>query len=164
MSERAESYFKQFEGMEVEKSIYRIKGKSLCAYAKAIGDPNPKYYIESEGVDSPDYSKIEAHPAYAATYTIPGLFKLADANGTDGQPMIKNVGKLLHTGQDYDFSGCVPLKPTETEKVYTYAKVDTISIKSEILWISVKMETKNKEGDKLFCKTTLTVGIRKGGY
>lgn len=159
MSSRQEDYFKQFIGMEIEKSIYRCKAKGLVAYAKAIGATHAPYYVEGEiGEDV----KVEAHPAYAATYTIPGLFKMADMRGTDGELMLKNVGKLLHTGQDYDFTGCVPL--IAPEKIYTSAVVSNIFIKSEILWITITMESKNKEGDKLFCKTTLTAGIRPGGY
>jgi hypothetical protein len=155
---RDEKYFQQFVGFDIPKSIYRIKAKDCVAYAKAIGDLNPKY-VGKEGDAEPN---VVAHPAMAAMYTIPGLFSLADLKDPQGNPFITNIGKLLHTGQAYDFSGCVPLVPPE--KVYTFGKVTKIWIKSEILWLEASLESKNKEGDKLFCKTKLTAGIRKGGY
>ncbi len=82
----------------------------MSEYAKAIGDTNPKYYLEAAEGEKADYSQIEAHPAYAATYTVPCLFTLGNVKGDDGQPIILNLGKLLHTGQEYDFEGCEPLK------------------------------------------------------
>ena len=164
MSERSEEYFKQFVGFEIETSIYRIKGKKMSAYAKAIGDMNPKYHPKAaaEG-EKPNYDDVVAHPAYAAIYTIPGLFKMADLNGEDGEPMIKNVGKLLHTGQAYDYTDCDPLTPAD-KKVYTDSVVSKIWIKSNILWIEVTLECRNKEKTKMFCRAVLSVGIRKGGY
>jgi hypothetical protein len=157
---RDEKWFQQFVGTKIPPSIYRIRGKALVEYAKAIGDLNPKYY--KEVAEGEEVTGVVAHPAYAATYTIPGLFSLADLKSSDDQPFITNVGKLLHTGQDYDFTGCVPLVPPE--KIYTSGVITKIWIKSEILWIETKLESRNKEGDKLFCKTTCTAGIRKGGY
>ena len=47
----------------------------MSEYAKAIGDTNPKYYLEAAEGEKADYSQIEAHSAYAATYTVPCLFK-----------------------------------------------------------------------------------------
>jgi MaoC dehydratase-like protein len=163
--ERNEEYFQQFVGMDINTSIYRIKGKNLSAYATAIGDTNPKYHPQgpvAEG-EKPDFSEVVAHPAYAATYTIPGLFDLADVKDEKGDPMIKNIGKLLHTGQAYDFSGCEPILGVK-QKVYTSGKVAKITIKSGMLWLTAVLETWNKEKTKKFCTTTLTAGIRKGGF
>jgi hypothetical protein len=160
---RDEAYFQQYVGLDIPKSIYRIKAKGLAAYAKAIGDLNPKYVGTVKEDGEPDYTGIVAHPAYAATYTIPGLFSLGDVVDDSGAPFIKNIGKLLHTGQAYDFSGCDVLTP-EDAKIYTAGTLSKIWIKSNILWIEVKLESRNKEGNKLFCKTTLAVGIRPGGY
>ena len=110
---------------------------------KLIGDTNPKYYLEAAEGEKADYSQIETHPAYAATYTVPCLFQLGDVKGDDGQPIILNLGKLLHTGQEYDFEGCEPLK--DGEKVYTKGKIESCSIKSDILWVPVSMVATNKE-------------------
>ena len=100
MSEpRSEEYFKQFIGMKMGVDKYRIKGKKISAYAKAIGDMSPEFYVEPpEGDEKADFSNIVAHPAYAATYTIPGLLgQLPELKGEDGQPLVRNIGKIMHT-------------------------------------------------------------------
>jgi hypothetical protein len=163
--EEIDALLKQFTGMEVKTSIYAIRGKMMAGYAKAIGDNNPKY----QGKDG-DFMDTPAHPAYAAYYTIPGLFDLADLKDNEGNPLITNVGKLLHTGQDYDYRGCVPL--TENAclndegkgRVYSSGKITKLEVKSNMLWMTVVLTTTNKEGDKKFCTTTLTAAIRAGGF
>lgn len=164
MVERNEEFFQQFVGIEIPRSILKVKGKKLAAYAEAIGDMNPKYHPKpaAEG-EKPDYSEVVAHPAYAAAYTIPGLFKLADIKSKEGEPIIVNVGKLLHTGQDYDFSGCEPITQA-AGKIYTFGKVTKIFIKSGLLWIVAVLETQDVDRTKMYCKTTVTVGVRKGGF
>jgi len=71
--------------------------------------------------------------------------------------------KLLHAAQEYDFSDCDPLTPA-TKKVYSHAKFTKFWIKSNILWGESYVVTTNEDKSKTFCKTTLRVGIRKGGY
>ena len=155
---------KEFVGMEIKPSIYRIRGKSLDMYAKAVGATNPKYFGKKvEGEKKPDYSETVAHPTFAAYYTIPGLFNLADLKGEDGQPLIKNIGKLLHTGQFYDYSGCEPLTQA-AGKIYTGGVIKDICIKSGILWLSCELTTTDKDKKITYCKTTVSAGIRKGGY
>ena len=112
MSERDNEYFQQFVGMKIGPDKYRIKGKKLSEYAKAIGDLNPKYYVEppKEEEVKADFSGIVAHPAFAATYTVPGvLMSLPEVVDKNGEKLIKNIGKLLHTAQIYDYDGCDPL-------------------------------------------------------
>ena len=73
---------------------------------------NPKYYVETpaNSSDKGDFSNIVGHPAYAATYTIPGLLmSLPEVVDDHGEKFVKNIGKLLHTAQIYDYEGCDPL-------------------------------------------------------
>jgi hypothetical protein len=164
--EEIEALLKQFTGMKVKPSIYAIRGKMMAKYAEAIGDNNPKY---TQAVDG-SWEKTLAHPAYAAYYTIPGLFDLADLKDTEGNPLITNIGKLLHTGQNYDFTGCVPLTEEASMndegkgRVYSSGYISNLYVKSEWLWMEVKLTTTNKAGDKTFCNTTLTAAVRKGGF
>jgi hypothetical protein len=163
MSERTEEDFKKFLGTPLERSIFRVKGREMVKYALAIGDENPKYVgVKQDENGKDDYSGIVAHPAFPATFTVGALFKLADAAGEDGKPLIKNIGKLLHTGHVYNYEGCEPI--VDGLKLYTSGEITNIFIKSNILWIEISMETRNKEEDKLYCKCVATVGIRKGGY
>lgn len=153
--------FQKFVGFETGKSIYRVKGKKMVAYSESITDNNPKYTKSETTADGKeDYSKLSAHPAFPSTFTIPALFNLAEIKDEEGK-LIKNIGKLLHTGQAYDFTDCEPIK--DGMKLYTTGKVSKIFVKSGILWIEALLETKSND-EKLVCKTTTTVGIRKGGY
>lgn len=165
MTERNDEYFKQFIGFEFGPDKYRVKGKNLSAYAEAIGDKNPKFYVEEpEGEEKADYSNIVAHPAYAATYTIPGLLlQLGEIKDEEGNKLVKNIGKLLHTSQEYNYEGCDPLTAAD-KKVFTVGKLVDLTIKKENLWVEILFTSTNKDKSKTFCKTTLKGILRKGGF
>ncbi|WP_457557901.1 FAS1-like dehydratase domain-containing protein [Candidatus Harpocratesius sp.] len=165
MTERNEEYFKQFIGYEFGPDKYRVKGKNLSAYSAAIGDKNPKFYVEKpEGDEKPDYSHIVAHPAYAATYTIPGLLmQLAEVKDKEGNKLVKNIGKLLHTSQEYNYDGCDPLTPAD-RKVFTVGKIVNLFIKNEKLWVELLFTSTNADKTKTFCRTTIKGLLRKGGF
>jgi len=162
--EEIEEMLETFKGMEIDQSIYRVRGRTLDRYASAIGDDNPKYHGKKvEGKKKKDYSDIKPHPNFAAYSTIPGLFKLADLKDPKtGDKLIKNIGKLLHTGQFYDYSDCVDIPPGK--KVYTSGVIDDLYIKAGWLWITLTLRTTDKAEDELYCKTTVTAAIREGGY
>lgn len=156
--------FQKFVGFKTGKSIHRVKGKKLVAYAKAIGDLNPKYVNVGKKEDGkPDYSKIVAHPAYPASFTVQtggALYSLDTLKHDDGKQVITNMGKLLHTGQEYDYTGCVPI--VHGMKLITEGEVSKIWVKNGMLWIQATL--KSKSNDDLVCTTICTVGIRKGGW
>lgn len=166
MSERDNEYFQQFIGTKIGPDKYRIKGKKLSAYAKAIGDLDPKYYVEpptEEGVKA-DYSKIVAHPAFAATYTVPGvLMSLPEVVDNTGAKLIKNIGKLLHTAQIYDYDGCDPLMAAD-KKVVSTGEMKKIELKGDKLWVEMLFTCTNQDKTKTFCKATIKGLMRKGGY
>ncbi len=165
MSERSENYFNQFSGYEFEPQRYRIKGKNLTSLAELLEETDPKYYpipdISAE--EKPDYSKVVSHPAYAPLYIVPGLFSYGGLHGDDGEPLIKNPGKILHTGQTLDYSNCVPLTGTD-KKIYTDAKISRIDVKEEKLWIDISTITRNADASKIFCKSVMTIMVSKGGF
>jgi hypothetical protein len=155
-----EERLKSFIGTKVAPSIYRVKGKKMAEFAECIGDTNPKYV----GVDG-DLSNIVAHPSFPSSFSVKALFNLADVGDAVG-PLITNIGKLLHTGQVYDYTGCAPIVPS-IDKLYTHAEITNIFIKSSILWVEVTMKTTDSQEvgqGTLYCTTIATVGIRKGGY
>lgn len=152
--------FQSLVGTTTPKSIFRVKGKDMVRYSLAIGDSNPKFTKIATGADGKeDFSGIVAHPAFPASFTISALMNLAELANADGK-VITNIGKLLHTGQAYDYTGCVPIK--SGMKLYSEGKVSKISVKN-LLWIEATLETKNEEG-QLVCTTIASVGIRKGGF
>lgn len=162
---RDDEYFKQFAGKDIGTEKYRIKGKKLSDYAAAIGDFNPKYYKpKTEGEEKTDYSAISAHPAFASTYTIPGLLmSLPELVDNEGKKLVRNIGKLLHTMQEYNYEGCVPLTEAD-KKVVTHMKVIRNWLKGETMWTEMEFITTNEEGTKTFCKTRLQGMLRKGGF
>jgi len=158
--------FQRFVGFKTGKSIHRIKGKNLVEFAQAIGCTDPKYVrVEKTPDGKEDYSKIVAHPAYPAAFTVQtggALYSLDSLKHEDGTPLIKNMGKLLHTGQQYDYTGCVPIT-TKINKIYTEGTVSKIWVKGGLLWIEITLESRADTGE-LVCKTICTVGIRPGGW
>ena len=165
MSVKDNEYFQQFVGKKIGPDRYRISGKKLSLYAKSIGDTSAKYYVEppkEEGVKA-DYSKIVAHPAFAATYTIPGLLmSLPEVRADNGELFVKNIGKLLHTAQIYDYKGCEPLTIAE-KKVITEGEIVKLELKGDKLWVELLFTTKDKKGTKTFCNATLKGILRPGG-
>ena len=90
------------------------------------------------------------------------LYSLDSLKHEDGSPLIKNMGKLLHTGQKYDYTGCVPIT-VKMKKLYTEGEITKIWVKGGLLWIEATLTTKSDK-DELVCTTVCTVGIRPGGW
>jgi len=157
--------FQKFVGFKTGKSIFRVKGKEMVRFAKALGDTNPKYVgvvTDAEGKD--DYSKVVAHPAFPSCFTVQtggALYSLDSLKADDGSNLIKNMGKLLHTSQKYDYTGCIPI--VNGMKLYTEGTVTKIWVKAGLLWIETTLATKAEEKD-LVCSTVAVVGIRPGGW
>ncbi|MCP4763996.1 MAG: MaoC family dehydratase [archaeon] len=154
-----------FIGADLAQKKTRIKGKKLVAFAKSVFDENPKYTkvgINSEG--KPDYSEIVAHPSFPASFsanTGGPLYTMIDLKYPDGKPLVSNPGKLLHTGQKYDYRNCVPIKHGMT--LITTGKISNLTAKAGILWLEFTLTSKN-EKDELVVVITVNLGIRKGGW
>jgi hypothetical protein len=165
MSERTEEYFQQFLGYEFEPQRYRIKGKNLASLSELLEETNPKYHgiPPDSSEEKIDYSQVVAHPAYAPLYIVPGLFSYGGLLGEDGKPLIKNPGKILHTGQTLDYTNCVPLTAAD-KKIYTDAKISRIKVVNGKLWIDISTITRNQDNSKIFCKSIMTIMVSKGGF
>jgi len=162
---------KKFVGFPLGKKIFRVKGKDMVEFAKAIGETRPEY-ITPAGTKpdgKPDFSNIVGHPALPAMWALSAATGVDEANFTDDQgKKIKldvNMAKLLHTAQEYDYTGCVPIK--DGDKLYTTGKLADANIKGspgkELLFITIIEETKNDKG-QLAVNIKVSAGIRKGGY
>ena len=165
MTERTDEYFQQFLGYEFEPQRYRIKGKNLASLSELIEETNPKYFgiPPDSAEEKTDYSQAIAHPAHAPLYIVPGLFSYGSLQGEDGEALIKNPGKILHTGQTLDYSNCVPLTGAD-KKIYTDAKISRIEVVNEKLWIDISTITHNQDNSKIFCKSIITIMVSKGGF
>lgn len=156
---------KGFIGTDFGKKSSRVKGKNMVAFAKSIFDENPKYtQVGTDSEGKPDYSGIVAHPAFPASFTVNTggpLYNMIGLKYENGDPVIKNPGKLLHTAQKYDYTNCVPIK--HGMKLTTNGIVSNMEIKAGILWIESELTTLNEKSE-LVVKTTVNVGIRSGGW
>ncbi len=173
MSEQAipDKILKAVIGFPTGKKIWRVKGKDMVEFAKAIGETRPEYISPGTKEDGkPDYSKIIGHTALPAMWALSAAMGMDDAAYLDPDTKKKwkldiNFAKLLHTAQEYDYTGCVPVK--DGDKLTTTGKLADVNIKGspgkELLWITVAMETKNDKGEPVV-KIRLSAGIRKGGY
>ncbi len=166
-----EKILKAVVGFPTGKKIWRVKGKDMVEYAKAIGETRPEYIAPGTKEDGKaDYSNIIGHTALPAMWAISAAMGMDDAGYKDPDTgktwkLDINFAKLLHTAQEYDYEGCVPIK--DGDKLVTTGKLADVNIKGspgkELLWITVAMETKN-QNDQLVVKIRLSAGIRKGGY
>ena len=158
--------FQQFVGTSTGKSIYRVKGKKIVAYAKSIGVTDPKYVEPGKTAEGKtDYSTIVAYPSFPASFTINTggpLYGIEAIVHDDGRKVITNIGKLLHTAQEYIYTDeCIPIK--DGMKTYTTGEISKIWVKAGLLWMQMSTDTKTKDG-KLLVKSIASVGIRRGGW
>ncbi|OLS16261.1 MAG: hypothetical protein RBG13Loki_0084 [Promethearchaeota archaeon CR_4] len=162
---------KKFVGFPIGKKIFRVKGKDMVEFAKAIGETRPEYITPAGTKEDgkPDFSNIIGHPAYPAMWALSAAAGVEEANYTDDKgkkwKLDVNMAKLLHTAQEYDYKGCVPIK--DGDKLYTFGKLADANIKGspgkELLFVTIDEETKNDKGE-LVVRIKVAAGIRKGGY
>ena len=141
--------------------VYTIERiKNLVDFAKVYGITDPKY------VGSEEQGIVACH-AFANHFTIKALYKLLIGMKLeqDGEmrPFVKNPGKLLHAGNEYDWEGCVDVKPGDKLKI-TAKWGDVWMIEENmILFAKLHCEVKNQEG-QMVCKPIVTAAVRPGGY
>jgi len=161
--------YQVFVNKKINKSIFRVKGKKMLEFAEALGDLNPKYVkVGTKENGKPDYSNIVAHPAFPNCFTVDAAFDLVGwkfplkEGQTEPTPFITNYGKILHTGQLYNYTNAVtPIK--HGQKLYTTGYLKKAFIRKGSLWLEMHQDTHTKEGD-LVCQSTVEVIFRKGGY
>jgi hypothetical protein len=137
-----------------------IRYRKLVAFAEVYGITDPKYVgPEEEGI-------IACH-AFANFFTIKALYKLLlgmklEQDGVM-RPFLTNPGKLLHAGQEYDWEGCVDIKPGD--KLVVTAKWGKVWVveKNMMLFGELLVEVKNQNSETV-CKPIVTAGVRPGGY
>ena len=141
----------------------------MVEFAEAFGDLNPKYVAVGTKEDGkPDYSTIVAHPAYPNCFTVNAALDLIGwkfplkEGQTERTPFILSFGKVLHSGQVYDYSNAtMPMK--HGQKLYTTGHLEKAWIRNNRLWLSMHLDTHTKEGD-LVVQTTVQTVFREGGF
>lgn len=157
-------------GQPAGKKRFRCKGRKMVAFAKSIGETRPEYVSPGKTDEGkPDYANIIGHPAMPAMWVLDAMMGMDQASVQDDEGNTYSFGinfiKLLHTGQEYDFTDCVPIK--HGDKLMALGKIADVFIKGspgkELLWLVGDIETKNQKKE-LVNRCKLTAGIRKGGY
>ena len=160
--EKLSEKYQVFIGRELNKQIFRVKGKKLIEFAQSVGMTAPKYTkVEITEDGKSDYSKIVAVPTFPNCWTVDACFDMV--SWVEGeQKLIKNFNKVLHTSIEYDYSKAeVPIQ--HGQKLYTTGILARAYIKGDKLWLENELKTKTKDG-KLVCEAVSTVCVRKGGY
>jgi hypothetical protein len=167
--EKLSERYQIFVGKELNKSIFRVKGKKLIEFAESVGMKAPKYIdapLKEDG--KPDYDKIVAVPTFPNCWTVDACFDMVNwtypkKEGEEKpEKFIKNFNKVLHTSIEYDYSKAeLPIQ--HGQKLYTRGILSKVYVKGDKLWIENKLNTKTKDG-KLVCDATSMVCVREGGY
>ncbi|MHA1110685.1 MAG: FAS1-like dehydratase domain-containing protein [Promethearchaeota archaeon] len=161
--------YQVFVGKQVNKDIHRMKGKKMVEFAQAFGDLNPKYVAVGTKEDGkPDYSTIVAHPAYPNCFTVNAALDLIGwkfplkEGQTEPTPFIISFGKVLHSGQFYDYSNAErPIR--HGDKLYTTGYLEKAWVRNKRLWLEMHLDTHCKSGE-LVVQTTVKTVFRDGGY
>ncbi|MFX1573127.1 MAG: MaoC family dehydratase N-terminal domain-containing protein [Promethearchaeota archaeon] len=161
MKKNAKSLIENLPGKDLPGSVkISVRYRNLVNFARCFGITDPKYVgPEEEGI-------IACH-AYANAYTIKGLYSLAPGAKLiqDGEErmLIKNPRMLLHTGNKYNWEGCVDVKPGD--KLTVTAKWGNVwLVESNMMLFAEIITTVKNQNDKTVCNVVVTAGIRKGGY
>ncbi|MBD3255451.1 MAG: hypothetical protein GF383_10180 [Candidatus Lokiarchaeota archaeon] len=159
IKKNAEFLINRVSGMEIPGSVrFRCKYKHMVRFAKCFGIEDPKYV-------GPEESEIIACPAFANAFSAKLYVNMATISfEQDGKKrgFLLDYKKLLHAANEYDWEGCVKIKPG-----------DVLTINGEIgnLWVNEKMRlfgeifqtVKNQNGE-LVCKVKSIATIAPGGY
>jgi len=158
-----------FVGQEVNKSIFRIKGKQMVEFSESIGDLSPKYVevgVKEDG--KPNFSKVKAHPSYPNCFVVDLMWDAmnwrfpSEGEETEGKLLIPVPSKILHVGQSYDYSNAeIDIK--HKQKLYTTGYCKEIYVKNNQLWITLHLDTRTKE-NQLVVQSELQIIVRDGGF
>ncbi|MBY8991791.1 MAG: MaoC family dehydratase N-terminal domain-containing protein [Candidatus Lokiarchaeota archaeon] len=161
MKNNAKFLIETLPGKEVPGSVrINVRYKNLVNFAKCFGITDPKYIgPEEEGI-------IACH-AYANAYTIKGLYSLVPGAKIvkDGEErmLVKNPRLFLHTGNIYNWEGCVDVKPGD--KLTVTAKWGKLwLVEANMMLFAELITTIKNQNNELVCNVVVTAGIRKGGY
>jgi len=161
MKKSAEFLIKNVKGAKIPGIVkVPIRYKSLVNFAKVYGINDQKYIgSEEDGI-------VACH-AYANHFTIKAVYKLligfkVEQNG-EPRTIMRDPGKLLHTGNIYNWDGCVDVKPGDKLFITGTCEDVWLNEKNMMLFYKFLVDVKNQD-EQPVCKVVITAGVRKGGY
>ena len=161
MKKNADFLINNMKGMEIPGSTtVNIRYRNMVSFAKVYGITDPKY------IGSEEESVVACH-AFANYFTIKAIYKLLlgfklNQDGKERGIML-DPGKLLHAGNEYNWEGCVDVKPGD--KLTVTGKCTDVKLveKNMMLFADFLVHVKNQNNEPV-CNITISAGFRKGGY
>ena len=148
-------------GMEIPGSTsFNIRYRTLVNFARVYGITDKKYVgSEEDGV-------IACH-AFANYFTVKALYKLVlgikvEQDGKE-RGVVRDPGKILHTANQYNWDGCVDIKPGDKLKATGKCGKVWLNEKNMILFTEFIVNVINQNNEPV-CNVVITAGVRKGGY
>jgi hypothetical protein len=159
IKKNAEFLINYLPGMEIPGEVkFRCKYKHMVAFAKCFGISDPRYI-------GPEEKGIIACPAFANAFSAKlyiNMAQIAFEQDDKQRGLVLDFKKLLHAANEYDWEGCVKVKPG-----------DILTIKGKIgkVWVNEKLrlfgeilQTVRNQDGKLVCKVKSVATIAPGGY
>jgi len=164
-------HYKIFIGKSLARVKHRVKAKNLVKFAELMGNSNPKYVGVKKEDGTVDYTGVVAHPCYPTCFSVGDKGAAFDVTGwrfppkegeEQGPKVIRNFGKLLHAGQEYDYTRAeVPIQ--HGQKLTVKGVMENAYIKSGMMWLVVRLFAYTQD-EKLVVESVVTTVTRKGGW
>jgi len=145
----SESKYEKYIGMKFPPLTFEVTGDRIRSYARATDDLKPEFLDE-------DDSKLVAPLSFTSVYWITSVVSLGKFKE---EGIIKDVSKLLHGGQRYEFFR--PVRPGD--KLRLHVEVKDIYVKNNMLFLVYDVPVENQNGE-MVSKVTTTFIIRPGGF
>ena len=135
--------------MKFPPLTFEVTGDRIRSYARATDDLKPEFLDE-------DDRKLVAPLSFTSVYWITSVVSLGKFKE---EGIIKDVSKLLHGGQRYEFFR--PVRPGD--KLRLHVEVKDIYVKNNMLFLVYDVPVENQNGE-MVSKVTTTFVIRPGGF
>jgi hypothetical protein len=161
MKKNAEFLIKNVKGIDIPGVVkVNIRYKPLVNFAEVYGITDPKFI-------GPEEDGVIACHGFANHFTIKAVYKLLIGFRVeqDGEPrsIMLDPGYLLHTGNIYNWEGCVDVKPGDKLSLTGSCEDAWLNEKNMMLFYKFLVKVKNQNEEPV-CNVVITAGVRKGGY
>jgi acyl dehydratase len=145
----SENKYDKYIGMTFSPITFEVTADRIKNYAKATDDMEPELFKKED-------KKIVAPLAFTSVYWISSFASLGNLIK---EGILKDLSKLLHGGQRYEF--LAPVKPGD--KLELQVTIKNIYVKNEMLFLVLNIPVKN-QNNEMVSRVTTTFIIRPGGF
>ncbi|WXG40290.1 MAG: MaoC family dehydratase N-terminal domain-containing protein [Candidatus Freyarchaeum deiterrae] len=145
----SENKYDKYIGMTFSPVTFEVTGDRIKNYAKSTDNTKPEFLEK-------DDKKLVAPLEFTSVYWISSF---ATLGGLQKEGIFKDISKLLHGGQRYEF--LAPVKPGD--KLELQVTIKDIYVKNEMLFLVLSIPVKNQIGE-MVSRVTTTFIIRPGGF